>query len=94
MISTPHFSVCNWSLEHGKPDAINSVWVLTCWVVFMLHVAFHQDRSTMLYKLGAQLTCLIVTAGRQSLSSSNNDRHTVPDGYTLGWNIGGSNLPV
>lgn len=39
-------------------------------------------------------TCLMVTAGRQSLSSSNNDKHTVPDGYTFGWNIGGSNLPA
>lgn len=36
----------------------------------------------------------MVTAGRQSLSSSSNDRHTVPDGYTFGWNIGGSNLPA
>lgn len=39
------------------------------------------------------LTCLIVMAGLQSLSSSKIDRHTVPDGYTLGWNRGGSNLP-
>lgn len=39
-------------------------------------------------------TCLIVTAGLQSLSSSNIDKHTVPEGYTLGWNIGGSNLPI
>ena len=30
------------------------------------------------------VTCLIVTAGLQSLFSSNRDRHTVPDGYTLG----------
>ena len=34
----------------------------------------------------------MVIAGRQSLSSSNIDRQTVPDGYTLGWNSGGSNL--
>jgi hypothetical protein len=39
------------------------------------------------------LTILIVTAGRQSFSSSSKDRHTVPDGYTLGWKSGGSNLP-
>lgn len=39
------------------------------------------------------LTCLIVTAGLQSLSSSSSDRQTVPEGYTLGWKIGGSNLP-
>ena len=39
-------------------------------------------------------TCLIVTAGRQSFSSSKRERHTVPDGYTFGWNKGGSNLPV
>ena len=39
------------------------------------------------------LTCLIVTAGLQSFSSSRRDKHTVPDGYTLGWKIGGSNLP-
>ena len=38
-------------------------------------------------------TCFIVTAGRQSFSSSNSERHTVPDGYTFGWNNGGSNLP-
>lgn len=41
-----------------------------------------------------QLTCLIVMAGLQSLSSSKIDKHTVPDGYTFGWNKGGSNLPV
>lgn len=38
-------------------------------------------------------TCFIVMAGLQSLSSSRIDRHTVPDGYTFGWNSGGSNLP-
>ena len=36
--------------------------------------------------------CLIVIAGLQSLSSSKRERQTVPDGYTLGWNKGGSNL--
>jgi len=35
-----------------------------------------------------------VTAGLQSFSSSRSDKQTVPDGYTLGWKIGGSNLPV
>lgn len=39
------------------------------------------------------MTCLIVIAGRQSLSSSKMERHTVPEGYTFGWNNGGSNLP-
>lgn len=38
-------------------------------------------------------TCFIVTAGLQSFSSSRRDRQTVPDGYTFGWKIGGSNLP-
>lgn len=38
-------------------------------------------------------TCLIVIAGLQSLSSSKIDRQTVPEGYTFGWNKGGSNLP-
>ena len=37
--------------------------------------------------------CLIVIAGLQSLSSSSIDKHIVPDGYTFGWNRGGSNLP-
>ena len=36
--------------------------------------------------------CLMVMAGLQSFSSSSSDRQTVPDGYTLGWNSGGSNL--
>lgn len=36
--------------------------------------------------------CFIVIAGRQSFSSSSNDKHTVPEGYTFGWNSGGSNL--
>lgn len=40
------------------------------------------------------LTCLIVMAGLQSLSSSKIDRQTVPEGYTFGWNKGGSNLPA
>ena len=35
-----------------------------------------------------------MTAGLQSFSSSKRDKQTVPDGYTLGWKIGGSNLPV
>lgn len=39
-------------------------------------------------------TCLMVIAGLQSLSSSRMDRHTVPEGYTFGWNNGGSNLPA
>jgi len=39
------------------------------------------------------MTCLIVIAGLQSLSSSKMERHTVPEGYTFGWNNGGSNLP-
>ena len=36
----------------------------------------------------------MVTAGLQSFSSSNNDKQTVPEGYTFGWKSGGSNLPV
>lgn len=51
----------------------------------------------MMHKLGPgsnkMHTCLIVIAGLQSLSSSKIDRQTVPEGYTLGWNKGGSNLP-
>ena len=39
-------------------------------------------------------TCLMVTAGLQSLFSSSRERHTVPEGYTFGWNRGGSNLPA
>ena len=38
-------------------------------------------------------TCLIVMAGFQDFSSSRIDRQTVPEGYTLGWNRGGVNLP-
>jgi hypothetical protein len=38
-------------------------------------------------------TCLIVIAGFHDFSSSRIDRHTVPEGYTLGWNRGGVNLP-
>lgn len=41
-----------------------------------------------------QVTCLMVMAGLQSLSSSRMERHTVPDGYTFGWKSGGSNLPT
>lgn len=36
---------------------------------------------------------MIVIAGFQLFSSSKIDRHTVPDGNTLGWNKGGVNLP-
>lgn len=43
---------------------------------------------------GGEGTCLMVIAGLQSFSSSSSDRHTVPEGYTFGWNSGGSNLPV
>lgn len=38
------------------------------------------------------LTCLTVMAGFQPSSSFKIDKHTVPEGYTLGWNNGGVNL--
>jgi hypothetical protein len=38
--------------------------------------------------------CLMVIAGFQPSSSFRIERQTVPDGYTLGWNRGGTNLPV
>ena len=38
--------------------------------------------------------CLIVMAGLQSFSSSKIERQTVPDGETLGWNSGGTNLTL
>ena len=34
-------------------------------------------------------SCFTVSDGFQSLSSLRMDRHTVPLGYTLGWNSGG-----
>lgn len=40
------------------------------------------------------LTCLMVSPGFHDFSSSRMDRQTVPDGYTFGWNRGGSNLPA
>jgi hypothetical protein len=39
-------------------------------------------------------TCLIVIAGRHPSSSFKMDKQMVPDGYTLGWKRGGTNLPV
>ena len=36
----------------------------------------------------------MVIAGFHDFSSSRIERHTVPDGYTLGWNRGGENLPM
>lgn len=38
--------------------------------------------------------CLTVMAGFHASSSFRIDRQTVPDGYTFGWNSGGTNLPV
>ena len=38
--------------------------------------------------------CLIVTAGIQSLSSLSKERHTAPEGYTLGWKIAGKNMTL
>ena len=38
-------------------------------------------------------TCLSVIAGRQPSSSFKIDKQMVPDGYTLGWKSGGTNLP-
>lgn len=35
-------------------------------------------------KLQNTYTCFMLIAGRQSFSSSNIDKHTVPDGYTFG----------
>jgi hypothetical protein len=40
------------------------------------------------------LACLIVIAGFHDFSSSRIDKQTVPEGYTLGWNNGGLNLPA
>lgn len=37
--------------------------------------------------------CLIVMAGFHASSSFRIDRQTVPEGYTLGWKSGGTNLP-
>ena len=37
--------------------------------------------------------CLTVIAGRHPSSSFKIDKQMVPDGYTLGWNKGGTNLP-
>ncbi len=37
--------------------------------------------------------CLMVIAGFQPSSSFNIERQTVPEGYTLGWKSGGTNLP-
>lgn len=39
-------------------------------------------------------TCLRVIAGRHPSSSFKMDKQIVPDGYTLGWKRGGTNLPV
>lgn len=67
---------------------------------FKAHLLFIQVLNVSNYKMNFmdsmvnKSTCLIVTAGRQSFSSSKSDKHTVPDGYTLGWNRGGSNLPA
>lgn len=36
---------------------------------------------------------MIVIAGFHAFSSSKIDKHTVPDGYTFGWNNAGVNLP-
>lgn len=36
----------------------------------------------------------MVIAGFQCSSSFKIDRQTVPEGYTLGWNNGGTNLPM
>ena len=36
----------------------------------------------------------MVIAGFQPSSSFKIERQTVPDGYTLGWNSGGTNLPT
>lgn len=40
------------------------------------------------------MICLTVMAGFHASSSFRIDRQTVPDGYTLGWNSGGTNLPI
>ena len=36
----------------------------------------------------------MVMAGFHDFSSSKIDKQTVPEGYTFGWNKGGTNLPV
>ena len=46
--------------------------------LYSLHITEGAHRHTNTH------TCLIVTAGLQSFSSSNRDRQTVPDGYTFG----------
>ena len=65
-------------------------WVFTAFSLWPSHYAGIVVGYSCSFRF---LTCLIVTAGLQSFSSSRRDKHTVPDGYTLGWKIGGSNLP-
>ena len=43
--------------------------------------------------LRAGRTCLMLMPGFHASSSFKMDKHTVPDGYTFGWNSGGTNLP-
>lgn len=48
-------------------------------------LASQQEQNT------GNITSLTVIVGTQSFS--NNDKETLPDGKTFGWNIGGSNTP-
>lgn len=46
------------------------------------------------YQILHKQTCFIVILGFQSASSFKILRHTVPLGYTLGWNKTGTNRPI
>lgn len=86
------------SLEHCIRVALR--WIVHIWIVqkFLdskkhLHGwEYGCEARAIVY--GKRRTCLMVIAGFQDFSSSRIDRHTVPDGYTLGWKRGGANLPA
>lgn len=84
-------SACAGSLMLGS---FKRSWIPSKIYRRFVGVSGHHNHKHLLHNYCIGFTCFMVTAGLQSLSSSSSDRQTVPDGYTLGWNIGGSNLPA
>ena len=78
-----------------------SAWTLLLYSVLLWMNSWYASDCAGLLGLGSSSkswipikTCFKVIAGRQPSSSFKIERQIVPDGYTLGWKRGGTNLPA
>ena len=83
------------SSEQHCNVAVTVLWGYVVWDYSMgLHgAAWSCDGTASSLRAGRTSGCLMLMPGFHASSSFKMDKHTVPDGYTFGWNSGGTNLP-